>query len=526
MSDIIQTASWADFGYRRLGDLPEDGSGLTAAQVAERLLQHGDYETTPDCWARRRARKRGTRFPASLEIVDVLDRETALDNDRLAFIERHASSKWVRVERGHVQFRADLNGLAEGVKGAETFEDRWRGMYRLSQALFYAGPEWLGMMLRQHVAPTFFRLYPNGKIVVLRYDTGVDEAAAIQRCLYAFAQTPLPNLVQGGFEGIQTLLKWHSGSLTGLVPRLLNLFFSLFYPFVGGACGGPVGLVFVFLFDPPEQHTLLPFPRNWLAFASQSASFGKEEADIMEMVQNLNGPAHQRASHQRYQHAQGFTVAERLSFLHWYIARLNRLLYELTDACNFPKGGDPEVAVDPVFGYEHRLTVDRLMRKTLLAMSLDDAPTGDLMGFEVADLYDGLSERFRNCKADGVRFQKTEFFKTLFDTQEAPALLVPRLVQLPQPFGAYFTDLATEAYRKIEETVIGSVWPSSKVQQGGVLVRNEDLSKEVLMPAPKSWAKSCGPTGMPTTVTSLPTRNRRTALRGSCSWWTATCRSR
>src|SRR5262249_12237777 len=152
-------------------------------------------------------------------------------------------------------------------------EERWRGLYRLAQALFYVGPDLLRPMFRQHVAPCFFRMYPKGKIAVLRYDTGVDEAAATLRVLYAMAQAPLPELTGDNFRGVQTLRQWHMTSLARLMPALLDLFSHLFYPFVGGTCGGHYGLTFLFLLDPAERHMPASFPRNWLGFPSRSASF-------------------------------------------------------------------------------------------------------------------------------------------------------------------------------------------------------------------------------------------------------------
>src|SRR5207249_2449930 len=115
---------------------------------------------------------------------------------------------------------AELETLVELVNRASTSEVRWRCMYRLAQALFYGGPERLRTMFRQHVAPCFFRLYPEGRIVVLRYGTETDQNAAILRCLYAMAQVPLTDLTQGAFEGIQTLENWHFFSLTRLMPLI------------------------------------------------------------------------------------------------------------------------------------------------------------------------------------------------------------------------------------------------------------------------------------------------------------------
>jgi hypothetical protein len=481
----VELGSWADFGYRRVGPLPASGGGWSAAKVAERLTSLGGYEATPDDWVRRRARRKGAQFSGSIEVVTVLDRDTPLDDEALAFLEKHARSEWTALESGWKQVRADPEDLVDAVGEAETVEERWRGLYRLAQALFYIGPEVsrLRPMFRQQVAPCFFRLYPQGKIVVLRCDTAVDGAAALLRLLYATSQAPSQELLADDFRGIQTLQQWHMASLSRLMPALLGLFNHLFYPHVGGACACLHGLVFLFLMDPPEQHIPAPFPRNWLGFPSRSASFGREAVDAVEVIQAFNGPAYQRESHQRFCHAHGFSAEERVKLLRWFIDRVNRLLYELTDVANFTQDHDPQAVLDPVFAFEHQLTVDRLLRKTLLAMSLDEAPAGNLMAFEIADLYDTLSDRFGNHK------KKTDFFKKLFHTQEGPALLAPRFVDMPAPFDAYFASLTAQVYRKIEETVLASVWRPAKVTPNGVLVRDKNLLTQSPMPVPQFVAE-------------------------------------
>jgi hypothetical protein len=478
----IVLGSWADFGYRKVGPLPATGGGLSPAQVAQERMLRGDYEATADHWVRRRARRKNCPLPECIQIIDVLDKDVTLDDGRLAFIDECFRSKWFNV--GAPEFMADeYQTLLSLVEAAATSEERWSGMYRLTQALFYAGRGRLRPLFRQHIVPCFFKLYPQGKIIVLRYGTGVDEAAAMLRTLYALAQASLADLNQGGFEGVQTLRNWHFTSLTKLFPVLLDFFNFLFYPYVGGFHGGPPGLNFLFLFEPAEQYRPMPFPRNWLGVPNASAGFGNEGIDPLEVVVDFPGPAYQRAGHQRYQHPQGFTVDERLALLRWYIGRVNRFLYELTDAANFTEGHDVRAPINPVFGFEHLLTTDRLLRKTLLSMSLDEAHAAKLMVFEIADLYDGLSDRFRNHK------NKTEFFKSLFHTTNGPGLVGPRLDTLPAPFGGYLCAVAGQVYRKIEDVVLASVWVKAKRTPRGILVRSNDLTSEEEMAPPEFVAE-------------------------------------
>jgi hypothetical protein len=474
----IQAASWADFGYRKVGPLPATSGGLAASEVAQRVLQSRGYEHLSGEWVRRRGRKKGSYVWEALRLLSVIDKNTTLDDDTLSFVDKHAASEWVELERQEGGFRADPDTLLEAVRDAEENPDRWRGMYRLAQSLFYAGAEGLRPMIRQYAAPCFFRLYPEGKIVVLSYDTGLDTHAALQRVMYAAAQAPLLALKAGGFGGVRTMSRWHFASLTHLTPMFLDLFGFLFYPFVGGSHAAFPGLVLLFLFEPAERHSLVPFPRNWLGWASKAASFGGEYADTASILKDFHGPAHQRASHQRYLHESGFPVSDRLELLRWYIGRVNRLLYELTDVANFTEDCDPQSPIDPVLGFEHLLTVDRLWRKTLLAMSLDEGAAGNLMAFEIADLYDTISRRLKNTASD------TEFFKLLFHPRNGPARIAPILSNLPAPFGDYFNRVLGEVYEKIEQTVLDSVWLKSKVTPGGINVRDRTLANESALPAP------------------------------------------
>jgi hypothetical protein len=475
----IQSATWADLGFRKVGPLPVAGNGLTPAEIAGRLTRLGDYEATTDCWVRRYARRKDVAFPASIEVDAVLEANTLLDNDCFAFLERHAQSEWVRFQSELPQFQTEFTELIELIRDAENAQNRWRGMYFLACAIAFVAPEFRRAVLRDHLLPCFFRLYPQAKIVVLRYNTNIDAGAAMLRTMYAMAQAPLPELAKDSSQGVGTLREWHMTSLSDLMPALLDFFNYLFYPFVGGTCANLPGLAFLFLLDPPEIHKPGFFPRNWLAFASANATFAKETVDMVELAQDPKGPAAHRAGHHRFCHAHGFGAEDRLQLLYWYIGRLNRFLFELTDVANFTHDLDPAATVDPVFGYEHQITVDRLFRKTLLAMSMDVAPMANLMAFEIADLYDTLSRRLGNTTSDA------DFFRILFDPSDGPGRIGRHTAGLPEPFAKYFADVATRVYGRIAETVVDSIWRAGKVTTAGVLVRDRNLTSEAPIPAPR-----------------------------------------
>jgi hypothetical protein len=461
----------ADCGYRRLGPLPTNGPGLTASEIVEVIKRCDQYESASE-WVRRRGRKKGVPIVWPYEVVTVFDRTTALTNDYLQFTEDYFASIFANTDLPRLWTENET--ILSLVEEAASELDRWRGMYRLIQSLHYAGRQRLRPLLRDRVAPCFFGLYPEGRVAAVRYTDTNDNAASMLRVLYAAAQTSLAQVKQSS-QGIRTLQCWHMNSAINLGQTLLELFNYLFYPFIAGSRGGPPGLDFLFLFEPAEQFAIVPYPRNWLAPACTAASFGREEVGLMAVLQDYKGPAAMRAAHQRYQFAKGYTVGERLDLFRWYIDRVNRLLYQMADVANFTEGLDPEAAIDPVFGFEHHMTVDRLARKTLLSMSLEDVGTARFMVFEVAELYDTLSERFR-------RSGSTEFFKDLLHPVEGPAILRDRLALLPAPFGHDLPALADQLYQKIQEAVIGSVWLRSKVTDSHVMVRDKALAAERPMP--------------------------------------------
>jgi len=458
--------------------LPKEGNGLSPIEIATRMVAMSDYEVIADQWVRRKARKQGVTFPSSIRITDVIDRCNLANGKTFDFLDAHLKSNWTTFAETTQAVRMSHEDLIKLVEDAKLTENRWRSFSFFAHAIALVEPNFIRPLLRDHLLPVFFKFYPEGRVVVMRYDTTLDSTASMMRVLYALAQAPKQELLKDNFEGVATLREWHMLSLAGLIPAILSFINYLFYPYVGGAYANVPGLAFEFLFDPPEKHMPGLFPRNWLAFASRSATFADEAVDITEIAKDPKGPVAQRAGHHRFCHEHGFSVEDRLKLLEWYVLRLNRLLFELSDAANFTQNLVPDAEIDPIFGYEHQITVDRLFRKTLLDMSLDVAPMANMMSFEIADLFDTLSVLLKNTK------NETDFFKTLFNTKNAPETIGLRLASMPPPFAEYFSEMAKTTYQKIEDTVKKSIWRKGKVTPSGILVRSKDLTHELSVTLP------------------------------------------
>jgi hypothetical protein len=324
----------------------------------------------------------------------------------------------------------------------------------------------------------FFKLYPEGKIVVIQNHRDYFRISRRFKGAYTAAQTPWPDLKKDFTKGFLTLDDWQSVSVLDYTRVVIDLFCYMFYPFVSGFQANQLGLTFLLVFDPPERYEPPAFPSDWLAIPRSHSEFGEEDFDRKAALLEPKGAVAEHAGHQKYLHTKAFSAAEIVDLLRWFVEAGNRLFFELTDLTNFTAGFVPTGPIDPIFAFEHSITIDRMIRKTLGAMLLYEISSAKATVFEVADLYDANSELFSGTG-------KTEFFKTLFDTKDGLALIRSQLATLPIPFADYFQGLATELYGELEQTILESVWLKSKVGSAGVSVRNKALTGENVEPSNK-----------------------------------------
>ncbi len=69
-------------------------------------------------------------------------------------------------------------------------------------------------------------------------------------------------------------------------------------------------------------------------------------------------------------------------------------------------------------------------------------------------------------------------------------MIVRQIAGMPAPFADYFSTMALQVYRKIEDTLLASVWPASKVTPAGILVRDRSLASERPMEIPQFVAET------------------------------------
>jgi hypothetical protein len=469
----IQPYTWSELGYRRLGNQAQ--AKANGRSMLDILHTVAEYNVQQPEWIRHVGRKNEAQA-RSFAIAKCCDKSVLGADDSLAFVDEYFD--WA-----HRRLPSDVPTLVASFEDRRDLvyrgrhDDAWKLMKYLGNAIGLSNDSSdLKAILRTSVLPAFFERYPKGHLLVLRHRFAYQAMAAGLRGLYAAAQVPPQDWISVGVGPCETLQHWHSLETDDLGLLLFELSNYLWYPFVTGFFTGQAGLRFLFLLDPAEQYKPPPFPADWLAIPQHSAAYGEQDRDLYAaLAGGFDHPEHRQMAHRRFLNQSCPDPADRLTFIKWLIETANSFVYNVSDAANFTSNGDPDGEIDPVLGFEHLLTVERIMRRTLATVALREVGSAKSAVFEIADLFGALGVRFGIAANDAV------FFKKLFNPTVALQLLEPRLKQIPV-VGQGLFETATAVYKELEKTVLNSVWIRSKVGTNGVSVRDATLQGEVLEP--------------------------------------------
>jgi hypothetical protein len=114
--------------------------------------------------------------------------------------------------------------------------------------------------------------------------------------------------------------------------------------------------------------------------------------------------------------------------------------------------------------FEHGLSVDRLLRKSISAQVSAEVSVRKYTTFEVADIIDELCHHW-------LKAPETETFKELFNPERGLVKLRGALAGAPPKIRDLVLDGAESVYDDLKKTILDSVFMGSKkTSSGGVLV--------------------------------------------------------
>ena len=469
---MIATASWADFGFRRL---PVLELGANSQRFVEILRSRAGYEIRDDHWIRHPGRVISdraveVRVVSQCSATDLASWSTEFVYDFFSWFDQAHADIGPRLH-------AQIEHLVKTVEKAESesTERPWRHLAQLSVAMGtcpFAGQ--FASVCRNLVLPSFFRRWPTGKCTFLRHSQARLPMLAAMRSLYTNTVVDAwLNQQVGAFEALNHV---HGGDPHNLFASVMGLAQILWYPHVTGYLSDNYCLNALFALNPTGLSKPTPFPSSWLDTIRRNAEFGLEDRDPLIAIKNHPGPQYQEFSHRRPICASPPSRSALDEFTAWLIPAVDRWIFNLCDVANFTTGHDKNADIDGLSAFEHLMTIERLARRVIDVSTSTDVGAAKTIVFEVADLISELLGRFLGTPKSAERF------KDLFNPDVATLRFGPALESIPGVGHSLATQLR-EAYLDLKTSVINSVWIKGKVTPSGILVRNQKLTAENEEPA-------------------------------------------
>lgn len=462
----IEPIDFSDLGFRRL-----EPAGAFEIHATDRLAEfarlRANYEVqnAGDArWIRHHDRKTRSITPLVREIA-AIDAHTEDFEKSLAPL-RARDSAWGDLE---TRYHASVETC---IKLCEPTHDEppHRLMHFLTAAASLVPRDELVPMLAWHILPAFFKLFPAGHLVVFDVAYQLETRLGMCRSLHRFSQYAVSTFTPDDPSPLQKL---HAQSSFETPAIMVDLLSALTYPWVTTISATRTGLLFAFVLDPPPSHAEPAFPGSWSAKLRSSAEFAKAPLDLQSILATKDPTARKAASLRRHLLTDAPSGVQTLALLRYSMERFSRTLWHSTDAAEHCPPGSH--VISPLAPFEFGLTLDRVLRKGVLAvLGSSEADRKDDC-FEIADLLQELWSQ-RNAQAG------SPYFKKLFDRSEALKLLDRCVAGAPTAAWPPIVPAVRVAYDRLVAGITASVVVRSKISDSGIRVRNRTLDHEVIEP--------------------------------------------
>jgi hypothetical protein len=340
-----------------------------------------------------------------------------------------------------------------------------KGAYDLLYAVSSCSINELSDFLRNDVSPTFFQAFPAGRIVLLSTSYEYERRQGALRGGYTLSQYDITGL--GLVPDLKALANWQMLTPFIQLRTVLDLGILALFPVLPYFSASRAGLTVIFVPGELIEQTQPDFPTSWLDIYRSRWDFARGPVAASNV--NAAGLTQSYAVQRRFLQAGGYASDDVVDWLRWLIARLNELLLSSTDPTSFKQR---DGIVDFITCFEHGLSMDRLLRKSISAQVSTEVAVRKYATFEVADIIDELAQYWAGS-------QPTERFKALFNPTEGLARFTSAFATAPNSIRNILLDGAASVYDDLRTTVLNSVFVAAKrTSAGGVLVRDRTLSVE------------------------------------------------
>ncbi len=467
---MVVLSSWADLGYGKVG--PRNAGNpqetVSARLIATTFAQRVNFEMKDDTsgvWIRDPGRVKTLTVPDAARIEAVIDAAQSTLPASYSAAAALAASPYPQVPTSPPP---SLAMLREKCGNFEANPRSAKGTYDLVYAVSSCSINELSDFLRNDVSHTFFQAFPVGRIVLLSTSYEYERRQGALRGGYTLSQYDIAGLGQVPDPNwLKALSDWQLFTLYIQLRSALDLGILALFPVLPYFSASRPGLTVIFVPGELIEQTQPDFPSSWLDIYRSRWDFAREPTAAPNVT--AAGLTQPYTVQRRFLQAGGYAPDDVVDWLRWLIARFNELIMSSTDPTSFkPRDG----VVDFVTCFEHGLSMDRLLRKSVSAQVSQEVAVRKYATFEVADIIDELAQYWAGS-------QQTERFKVLFNPTEGLARFTSALATAPNPIRSILLNGAASVYDDLRTTILDSVFVAAKrTSSGGVLVRDKTLSVE------------------------------------------------
>ena len=453
MSSIVK-ATWADLDFGRI-----EHQDISVVQgIREALGRIGLYEFQEDSsglWAKLKdsVRDRGV-FTYSGQLTS----QNLADNRIFSDLERY----WWDLEKRRPQlFSYDRTSYRKRIESARGYKQlTW-----IKSLLFRVSYEDFPGMLREVVAPAFFRSYPKGSIHLVRIDQNL---VKILQALDITGISGVYSIPEIASSRRRSLTAGQGSGLEQLGGNILNAVLSSFYPNLYGIVVDRMSFLLLFQWCPSLKLT-----DKWKAPSLVEVLRSKRMLEKRLSLEDFTSSTSEKdlsrkAGPPRFTHVTRWRSQDVTDLVTWSVQRINQLYLALIDPVSFR---NDDGSVDLIKQRQYYLTIDRIISETITVNTEEDTFTRKQIFFDVLDKYATLSAPKIDLK-DRERTYLRLLKRTHFERR-----LEPLLDSLPERQRLYIVTMAKQIYDQSVDQAIKGIWSKGRIDSRRRLVQLKSWDK-------------------------------------------------
>lgn len=421
---LIQPATWEDLGWVKLGASNEP----MIKGVAAILRNTGIYDI--------KSESDYTWFKLHQDNVDLLKIVTCISQENYRsdsiyqpIIDHKPGTELIHSSRIGIHEK-DVGEFAEKIRSKQ--EPFHKHFYTIETLVMSENYDKLPLLIKDIIAPFFFRDYPDGRIHFIVIDDFLMEI---------FAHIRIPYICSVyGFETARAMSQTTGvrtyDQLTGALADInvfVSILSSFFFPKVYFIGATRLGSCILFQLDTPFEYNP-KYPYDVFDLIRESRIYGEYAQTDIDRIEP-GGSEERRLAFRRFIHERKWTANELEILVRWFIQKTSQMIAEFINSARFIDIDTRYASFPRQFNFLH--TIQRILGETAIILTERDPRVRKPLFFELLDKYGRIIEDLAN---DSSTKNDADNFKNLLRKTNYENNIKPLLKQIPEPFGSYFSE--------------------------------------------------------------------------------------